>query len=82
MVGYKPAQNFGLPVVGVGLLAQIFLLNYGHKLSNRFKLQWGFYFTAMIVITVPFFAHLLGNQAAYYSVFVLLCAFGLVNGMT
>ena len=31
---------------------------------------------------VPFFAHCLNADASYYAVFVILCFFGVVNGMT
>ena len=29
MSPHNPAQSYGLPVVGIGLVTQLFLLNYG-----------------------------------------------------
>ena len=57
------------------------MLNFGHKIPNRFKLQWGFIFTAILVLLVPFFAHYLNDDAAYASVFVILCFIGVVHGI-
>jgi equilibrative nucleoside transporter 1/2/3 len=57
-------------------------MNYGHLLSNKFKLQTGFIMTAVLVATVPFLSNYLNHDAAFYAVFVVLCLFGLVNGMT
>lgn len=55
---------------------------WGYKLSDRFKIQYGFIGLAIIILLLPLLAHFLGSTTAkYYSCFITLFVFGAFNGM-
>jgi phosphatidylglycerophosphate synthase len=58
------------------------MIIYGHHLSNRFKVQVGFFVAAILIISLPFASHLNTEPGpAFWSCFFILLSFGMVNGM-
>lgn len=58
------------------------MILYGHRLSNRFKVQLGFFVASILIISLPFASHLNSDPgAAFWSCFFILLLFGVVNGM-
>lgn len=62
-------------------VTQIVLIFYGHKLSERFKLQVLWVIAGFLLFVVPFVAINLGKSAGFGVVFVLLLMFGICNGI-
>lgn len=81
MTGYQPAFVYPFAVNGLSAFSQMFIILYGHRISNRVKLQFSFFIAAAIIFTLPLLAHFLPNPTVkFYSCFCLLCGFGVING--
>ena len=75
-----PAFTFGFGVNGMLTVTQIILVFYGHKISERFKLQFLWIFAGVVLFIVPFVATGL-KEKGFGLVFVLLLMFGVTNGI-
>eukprot|EP00356_Strombidium_inclinatum_P006276 CAMPEP_0170485246 /NCGR_PEP_ID=MMETSP0208-20121228/4563_1 /TAXON_ID=197538 /ORGANISM="Strombidium inclinatum, Strain S3" /LENGTH=93 /DNA_ID=CAMNT_0010758843 /DNA_START=79 /DNA_END=360 /DNA_ORIENTATION=+ len=63
MPGYQPEFVFPFAVNGLQGVAQLVMVFFGHKLSNRFKVQGSFLMCAVIMFVMPFASHK-GSDAA------------------
>jgi len=81
MPGYQPAFVYPFAVNGLNAVTQLVVIIYGHKLSNRFKIQYMFAGAGMIMLALPIAARFLPSPASkFYSCFFLLMCFGVING--
>jgi hypothetical protein len=82
MEGYQPVFVYPFAVNGLLSVTQVIMIVYGHRLSNRFKVQVGFFVAALLTISLPFLAHMNEDPgSAFWSCFTILLMFGVVNGM-
>lgn len=82
MEGYQPVFVYPFAVNGLLSVTQVIMIVYGHHLSNRFKVQVGFFVAALLTISLPFLAHMNEDPgSAFWSCFTILLMFGVVNGM-
>lgn len=58
------------------------MIVYGYKLTDRFKIQIGFFIAAILIIIIPFLSHNPENIGLrFWGTFGVLFIFGAVNGM-
>jgi len=82
MDGYSPTQTYGFANNGLLCFTQMAMTVYGHKLSNRFKIQIGFIASSLLMAGLPFTSDLLGTPGEKFGVtFGVLFVNGAVNGM-
>lgn len=81
MKGYQPSFVYPFAVNGLNAFSQLVVILYGHKLSNRVKIQFAFYAACVIILALPLMAHFLPTaQIKFVSCFILLMCFGVING--
>ena len=81
MEGFQPAFVFPFAVNGFLAFTQIYMIVQGYKFSDRFKVQYAFYFAAVLTLMLVPLAHFLPTPAdAFWSCFFVLLVFGIVNG--
>lgn len=81
MKGYQPSFIYPFAVNGLNAFSQIVVILYGHKISNRVKIQFAFYAACVIILALPLMAHFLPTaQIKFVSCFILLMCFGIING--
>jgi len=82
MPGFQPAFIYPFAVNGLLAFSQIFMVVYGYKFSDRFKVQYAFFTGTLLILSLPLLAHFLGSASqSFWSCFVVLLAFGIVNGV-
>jgi len=82
MEGYSPTQVYGFANNGLLCFTQVVLTVYGHKLSNRFKIQIGFLVASLLMASLPFTSDSLRTSESRFAVtFGVLFINGAVNGM-
>ena len=78
----RPAFVFPFGVNGFLAVTQIVMIVYGYKLSDKFKIQYGFLAATVLMWLLPFASHFLGSKdARFWVCFLILQVFGVVNGM-
>ena len=81
MQGFRPDFDYGFAVNGMLTITQLTMVFFGHKLSERFKLQTGWICAAILLVQVPYWTKYLAPEAAFITVFAVLLLFGTVNGV-
>lgn len=77
-----PDFVYGFAVNGLAVLVTILVIIYGHKLSDRTRIQMGMFINAIIMLALPFTAHYIKDPVStFWCCFALLFVFGGVNGM-
>lgn len=84
MKGYtlSPPTTYPFAVNSLLAVSQILMIFFGGKMTTRFKVQGMFVTGAVLVIALPFLAHLIPSVAGkYWAVFFILFIYGPVNGI-
>ena len=72
---------FPFGVNGFLAVTQIVMIVYGYKLSDKFKIQYGFLAATVLMWLLPIASHFLGSkESKFWACFGLLQVFGVVNG--
>ena len=81
-LGDNPDPDFTLTsaVYCMWSITQFMLVFFGHKLSERLKLQYMWIIAAVLIFIVPFVTVSL-KEKGYAVVFILLAVFGCCNGL-
>ena len=58
------------------------IIIYGHRLSDKFKVMYGFIAMTVLIIVLPLVGHFFPSPSSkFYGCFVILTIFGAFNGM-
>jgi hypothetical protein len=80
MPGYSPQTVYPFAVKGLLVVSEVWVIVFGHKYSFKMRIVSTFMLSAVIVLILPFLAHL-GGGAGFWSVFFTLVVFGVINGI-
>jgi len=82
MGDYKPSFYFGFGNNGFLCFTMLFMIAYGHKFSDRLKIQVSFFLGSIILISLPILSSnaLDTPKARFFTVFSALFLFGIING--
>mmetsp|Transcript_17769 Transcript_17769/g.30085 ORF Transcript_17769/g.30085 Transcript_17769/m.30085 type:complete len:177 (+) Transcript_17769:312-842(+) len=82
MEGYQPAFVYPFAVNGLLAITQVIMVVYGHKYSDRLKIQLGYFVASLIFLSLPFASHYGQSPGSkFYTCFFILFFFGFVSGV-
>lgn len=82
MPGYKPSFVYPFAVNSFISVTQVLTCIYGHKLTNRAKIQVPFAAATVLLLMIPFIVNYTSSAAkSFYLCMVVLLVLGVFNGV-